>query len=124
MGLIDLGLKQSQKSDEIYLFFVQINLDRYSMRVVIPGTIHQGNFVALKQLMRDWSSCARYAYQRIHKDGLTGNAVKVACKPFYMKRLNQRYIADAVLKVQAIKKDHVIFGGEKTMERFTFWAPV
>lgn len=83
------------------------------MHVIIPATIHQGNFIALKQLMRDWSSCSRYAYQRIHKGGLTGNAVKVACKPLYMKKLNQRYIADAVLKAQAIKKEHVIFGGKK-----------
>ena len=83
------------------------------MHVIIPGTIRQGNSVVLKQLMRDWSSCVRYAYQRIHRDGLTGNAIKVACKLFYMKKLNQRYIADAVLKAQAIKKDHVIFGGKK-----------
>jgi len=83
------------------------------MKLIIPATIHRGNSVALKQLMRDWSSCARYAYQRIHRDALTGNAIKVACKLFYMTKLNQRYVADAVLKAQAIKKDHVIFGGRK-----------
>jgi len=88
------------------------------MHVIIPATIHQGNFVALKQLMRDWGSCARYAYQRTHKDGLTGNAIKVACKPLYMKKLNQRYIADAVFKTQEIKKDHVIFGGKKRWRNF------
>jgi len=83
------------------------------MHVVIPGTIHQGNSIALKQLMRDQSSCVRYAYQRIHRDGLSGNAIKIACKPVYMEKLNQRYIADAVLKAQSIKKDHVLFGGRK-----------
>jgi len=88
------------------------------MHVIIPATVHQGNFVALKQLMRDWSSCVRYAYQRIHRDGLTGNAIKIACKSIYMEKLNQRYIADAVLKAQAIKKDHVIFGGKKRWRDF------
>jgi IS605 OrfB family transposase len=83
------------------------------MRITIPGTLHQGNQDALKQLMRDWSSCVRYAYQRIHKEDLTGNAIKVACKPIYMKKLNGRYIADAVFKAQTLKKDHVIFGGKK-----------
>jgi len=83
------------------------------MKTIIPGTIHQGNIIVLKQLMRDWSSCIRFAYQRIHREGLTGNAIKVACKPVYMTKLNQRYIADAVMKAQAIKKDHVIFGGRK-----------
>ena len=83
------------------------------MKTIIPATIHRGNQEALKQLMRDWSSCVRYAYQRIHRDSLTGNALKTACKPLYMKKLNQRYIADAVLKAQTIKKDHVIFGGRK-----------
>jgi len=83
------------------------------MKIIIPGTFHQGNLIALKQLMRDWSSCVRYAYQRIHRDGLTGNAIKISCKTVYMKKLNVRYIADAVMKAQSIKKDHVIFGGKK-----------
>jgi hypothetical protein len=39
----------------------------------------------------------RYAYQRIHKDGLKGNDVVKASKPLYMTKLNQRYIQDAVL---------------------------
>ena len=53
------------------------------MQINITGTIHQGNSEALNQLMRDWSSCVRYAYQRIHKDGLTGNDVRKACKPIW-----------------------------------------
>jgi predicted transposase len=83
------------------------------MKTIIPATIHNGNQEALKQLMRDWSSCVRYAYQRIHRDGLAGNAIKISCKTVYMDKLNQRYIADAVLKAQTIKKEHVIFGGRK-----------
>jgi len=43
---------------------------------VITGTIHAGDFETLKQLMRDWSSCMRYAYQRIHK--LAGRGLKIA----------------------------------------------
>jgi hypothetical protein len=55
------------------------------MKTVITGTIHQGNFESLKQLMKDWSSCARYAYQRIHRDGITvSNDIVKSCKPFYM----------------------------------------
>lgn len=84
------------------------------MNKVITGTIHAGDFETLKQLMRDWSSCMRYAYQRIHKDGLKGNDVVKASKPLYMAKLNQRYIQDAVLKAKGIDKEHVIFGGKKT----------
>jgi IS605 OrfB family transposase len=84
------------------------------MQKVITGTIHAGDFEALKQLMRDWSSCMRYAYQRIHKIGLKGNDAVKACKPLYMTKLNQRYIADAVLKAKSIPKEHVIFGGKKS----------
>lgn len=87
------------------------------MKTVITGTLHCGDFDALKQIMKDQSSCRRYAYQRIHKDGLSGNDVKVACKPLYMEKLNQRYIADAVLKAQAIKHEHAIFGGKKNWKK-------
>ena len=84
------------------------------MHKVIAGTIHQGDFVSLKRLMRDWCSCTRYAYQRIHKNRLKGNDVVKACKPLYMTKLNQRYITDATLKAKSIDKEHVIFGGKKT----------
>jgi IS605 OrfB family transposase len=84
------------------------------MHKTIPGTIHNGDFEALRQLMTDWSSCVRYAYQRTHKDGLIGNDVVRACKFLYMSKLNQRYIADAVLKAKAVKKERVIFGGKKS----------
>jgi IS605 OrfB family transposase len=84
------------------------------MNKVVTGTIHAGDFEALKQLMRDWASCMRYAYQRIHKDGLKGNDAVKACKPLYMTKLNQRYVQDAVLKAKSIDKEHVIFGGKKT----------
>ena len=84
------------------------------MQTVITGTIHAGDLEALNQLMRDWSSCMRYAYQRIHKDGLKGNDVVKACKSLYMSKLNQRYIQDAVLKAKSIPKEHVIFGGRKS----------
>jgi len=84
------------------------------MNKVITGTIHAGDLEALRQLMRDWSSCMRYAYQRIHKDGLKGNDTVKACKPLYMAKLNQRYIQDAVLKAKSIDKEHVVFGGKKS----------
>jgi IS605 OrfB family transposase len=87
------------------------------MKTVITGTIHEGDFEFLKQIMRDQSSCKRYAYQRIHKDNLKGNDIKVACKPLYMDKLNQRYIADAVLRAQAINHEHSIFGGKKNWKK-------
>jgi len=85
---------------------------------VINGTIHEGDFNTLKQIMRDWSSCVRYAYQRVHKDGLTyGNDVVKACKPLYMPKLNQRYIQDAVLKAKAIDQEHALFGGRRLWKK-------
>jgi len=36
--------------------------EKKKMKIIIPATIHRGNTDALKQLMRDWSSCVRYAY--------------------------------------------------------------
>ena len=68
--------------------------------------------------MRDQSSCRRYAYQRIHKDGLTkANDVVKACKPLYMDKLNQRYIQDAVLRARTVKDDHALFGGKKLWKK-------
>lgn len=87
------------------------------MKTVITGTIHEGDFESLKQIMRDQSSCKRYAYQRIHKDNLKGNDIKVACKPRYMDVLNQRYIADAVLRASMINQEHSIFGGKKNWKK-------
>lgn len=87
------------------------------MKIVITGTVHDGNFESLKQLMRDQSSCKRYSYQRIYKDKLKGNDIKVACKPLYMDKLNQRYIADAVLRAQMINQEHSIFGGKKNWKK-------
>lgn len=87
------------------------------MKTIIAGTIHGGDFESLRQIMRDQSSCKRYAYQRIHKDSLKGNNIKVACKPLYMDKLNQRYIADAVLRAQMINQEHSIFGGKKNWKK-------
>jgi len=88
------------------------------MLKVITGTIHVGDFKPLLQLMHDQRSCTRFAYQRIYKDKLVkANDVVKACKPLYMKKLNQRYIQDAVLKAKAIKQEHAIFGGRKLWNR-------
>ena len=88
------------------------------MQKVITGTIHQGDFQALSQLMRDQSSCRRCAYQRIHKDGLAkANDVVKACKPRYMDKLNQRYIQDAVLRAKSIPNEHALFGGKRLWKK-------
>jgi IS605 OrfB family transposase len=84
------------------------------MKTVITGAIHNGDFDSLKQLMRDQSSCVRYAYQRIHKDKMTyKNDIVKSCKPLYMSKLNQRYIQDAVMKAKDINQEHALFGGKK-----------
>ena len=68
--------------------------------------------------MRDQSSCRRYAYQRMHKDGISkANGVVKACKPLYMDKLNQRYVADAVLRAKIVKDDHALFGGKKLWKK-------
>lgn len=88
------------------------------MKTVITGTLHQGDFDALKQVMRDQSSCRRYAYQRIHKDELSrANDVVKACKPQYMYKFNQRYIQNAVLRAKSVKQDHCLFGGKKNWKK-------
>ena len=40
-----------------------------------------------------------------------------ACKPLYMDKLNQRYIADAVLRTKAVPDEHVLFGGKKLWKK-------
>lgn len=100
------------------------------MRTIITGTIHEGNFHVLNQIMRDFSSCIRYAYQRIKKYNITDqNEIKNSCKPRYMEKLNQRYVADAVLRAQTIEKNRikreqerkspikVIFGGKRNWKK-------
>lgn len=90
------------------------------MKTVITGTIHNGDFESLKQLMRGYSSCMRYAYQRIHKDKVTyKNDIVKACKPLYMPKLNQRYIQDAVMKAKDINQEHALFGGRKNWKDYS-----
>lgn len=93
------------------------------MNTVITGTIHEGNFESLKQIMRDQSSCKRYAYQRIHKDALKGNDIKIACKPLYMNKLNQKYISDVVLGIQRLITN-ILFLAKKELEETYFRANV
>jgi IS605 OrfB family transposase len=88
------------------------------VRSVIPGTIHCEDFTIIDQMMRDYSSCLRFAYNRLLKDGLEKkNDVVKACKPKYMAKLNQRYIQSAVAIALGLVKKHgqkpVVFGGRK-----------
>jgi len=69
--------------------------------------------VRILDLMRAQSSAARSAYQAAHKYGLRGNSVKQYVKRNFMTRLNQRYIADAVSRVSAVKDDGALFGGKQ-----------
>lgn len=65
-------------------------------------------------LMKAQSSAARSAYQAIHKHGLKGNAVKQYVKRNFMSLMNQRYISDAVSRVNAIEDENVLFGGKQS----------
>ncbi len=77
----------------------------------------------LKDLMRRWSSCKRYAYQRL----LEGKERKELKKKLQtMFGLNSRYVDDAIFKAQEVLKackekgqnpKKVIFGGRGLFER-------
>jgi IS605 OrfB family transposase len=91
------------------------------MRIVSHGIVYfkdPESIKSLKNLMLNWSSCKRAAYQAIHKHKLTGNDVKVYCKKNYMGHLNQRYVADAVSEASKIEHEHSLFGGKKLWDKF------
>lgn len=91
------------------------------MRIVAHGVAYFKDPLVvkrLKELMLHQSSCKRSAYQAIHKQGLTGNDVKVYCKNNYMEGLNQRYVADAVSEASKIEQKHALFGGKKLWDKF------
>ncbi len=77
----------------------------------------------LKDLMRRWSSCKRYAYQRL----LEGKERKELKKKLQtMFGLNSRYVDDAIFKAQEVLKackekrqnpKKVIFGGRSLFEK-------
>jgi IS605 OrfB family transposase len=100
------------------------------MRTIITGTIHQGDFKALNQIMRDFSSCIRFAFQRIKKDKIVDkDQLRNICKIKYNEKMNSRYIADAVLKAiitnrsietKENKYKHpikIIFGGKRNWKK-------
>jgi len=91
------------------------------MRVVAHGLVYFKDPSAthrIKELMLHWGSCRRSAYQAIHKQGFTGNDIKIYCKKNYMSLLNQRYVADAVSEASSINQEHVLFGGKKLWGKF------
>src|SRR4030067_802445 len=66
------------------------------------------------QLMRDQSSCARLAYQAIHKYGLKSKKnVYWHLKSRFGNKLKAIQIYDAYERIKNIKKPGVIFGGKK-----------
>ena len=91
------------------------------MRIVAHGVVYFSNLLdsnRLKELMRNWCSCRRSAYQAIYKHGLKGNDITIYCKKNYMSILSQRYVADAVCEVGKIEQEHAIFGGKKNWKKF------
>ena len=90
------------------------------MRVVSHGIIYFKDPSAIKrikELMINWCSCKRAAYQAIHKHELTGNDIKIYCKKNFMSLLNQ-YVSDAVTEAAKINQEHALFGGKKLWNRF------
>nr|WP_232841747.1 IS200/IS605 family accessory protein TnpB-related protein [Caldicellulosiruptor acetigenus] len=74
-------------------------------------------------LMRRWSACMRYAYKRL-LEGLGRNELKRQLQGVF--NLNSRYVDDAIMKAQSIKKSceqkgenpkKVIFGGRELFEK-------
>lgn len=86
---------------------------------VIHGEIWGEDFTQLNQLIKEFQSCVRFAYNRFHKDNLEFNDVRKACKAKY-PTLNTRQVSDAVVQGQALQTRHkdekIIFGGRKAWE--------
>jgi len=89
------------------------------MRIIAHGSVWFPPEVTLRvlDLMRFQCSATRSAYQAIHTRGLTGNAVKKQVKQNYMVKLNQRYIADAVLLAGMVQQERAIFGGKRVWKQ-------
>ena len=88
------------------------------MRKVIHGIAYFEDKNKILQLMKNFCSCKRSAYQAIHKNKLSGNDVKKYCKRNYMPLLNQCYIADAAIEASKIIKEHSLFGNRKLWKEF------
>ncbi|WP_041725684.1 IS200/IS605 family accessory protein TnpB-related protein [Caldicellulosiruptor acetigenus] len=74
-------------------------------------------------LMRKWSACMRYAYKRL-LEGHKRNELKKQLQGIF--NLNSRYVDDAIIKAQSVKKSceqkgenskKVIFGGRELFEK-------
>ena len=87
------------------------------MRKVIHGIVYFEDQSRVLQLMKNFCSCKRSAYQAAHKHKLSGNDVKKYCKKNYMTILNQRYIADAAVEASKIIKEHALFGNRKLWKK-------
>ena len=73
------------------------------------------------KLMKDQSSCARAAYQSIHKhEKTTRKDVYAHLSPKYSNRLKAIQIYDAIDRIKGLKSDGVIFGGKKAWDNIRF----
>ncbi|MDN5332258.1 MAG: hypothetical protein PWP45_1483 [Tepidanaerobacteraceae bacterium] len=78
---------------------------------------------AVLDLMRRWSSCARFAYSRL-LEGKSRNELKRELQGVF--NLNSRYVDDAIMKAKSVLKSckereenprKVIFGGRSLFEK-------
>jgi len=88
------------------------------MRKVIHGVVYFEDKNRVLQLMKNFCSCKRSAYQATHKHKLSGNNIKKYCKRNYMSLLNQRYVSDATVEASKIVKEHALFGNKKLWKEF------
>ena len=90
------------------------------MRQVIHGEIYSSDLGKLDNVVVDWCSCYRFAFNRFQKDGLEFNEVRKRAKAKYSS-LNTRQISDAVMHAQAlfsrVGEKKIIFGGRKNWDR-------
>jgi IS605 OrfB family transposase len=102
-------------------------VEKNKRMITLSGRLHvpQHEKALLDELMRTYSSCMRYSYQRL-LEGKERNELKRSLSSLF--HLNTRYIDDAILEATSLieslkekKKDpkKVVFGGKKTLKQLS-----
>jgi IS605 OrfB family transposase len=104
-----------------------IVVEKNKRMLTLSGKLHvpQHEKALLDELMRAYSSCMRYSYQRL-LEGKERNELKRSLSSLF--HLNTRYIDDAILEAKSLieslkekEKDpkNVVFGGKKNLKRLS-----
>jgi len=87
--------------------------------MIIHAEVYFKDSSSIIQLMKDQSSCARSAYQAIHKFGLkTRKDIYAHLKKNFATKLKAIQIYDAIDLVKGIENPGAIFGGKKIWNKF------